>query len=91
MKRSEKPDSRDFRDQVRRAAETLAELSAEAAVADPGLRARLDAALRALHGAAPAERHTAILDNPADARAVVRDVVAEELARYWERRFGGTP
>lgn len=77
-------------EQVRGVAQTLVSLSAEA-TADPAVRARLDAALRALQGAAPGERHTAILSNPADARALVRDVVADELARYWERRFGGRP
>jgi len=25
------------------------------------------------------------------ARALVRDVIAEELERFWERRFGGRP
>ena len=76
--------------QLRATAQRLAALSTEAA-ADPALRARVDAALRALEGAAPPERNTAILENPADARSMVRDVVAEELARYWNRRFGGTP
>ena len=77
--------------QVRGVVQHLVALAGEAASADPALRARLDAALRALEGAAPAERNTAILKNPGDARAMVRDVVAEELARYWDRRFGGTP
>ena len=38
-----------------------------------------------------AERNAAILGSPAALRALVRDVVAEELLRYWERRFGGRP
>ena len=88
---SKKTESRDLRDRVRRTAQRLASLAAEAGPVDPALRARLDAALRALQGPAQAERNTAILENPADARAVVRDVVAEELERYWDRRFGKTP
>ena len=79
-----------LQERARDVAERLAALAAEAA-GDPSLRARLDAALRALQSPAEAQRNTALLENPAQARALVRDVVAEELARYWERRFGGRP
>lgn len=76
--------------QVSGVARRLVALAGEAA-ADPALRARLDAAINALQDAAPAERNTAILQKPADVRSLVRDSVAEELERYWNRRFGGTP
>ena len=75
-----------------RVAATLRDLGAlSSEAADPALRARIDAAVQALHGNAPAPRNTALLENGADSRALVRDVVAEELTRYWERRFGGRP
>ena len=86
-----KKDPRRFGERVRRTIRDMAALSTEAAAADPALRARLDAALNALQGDPAPERNTAVLANPADARAVVRDVVADELARYWDRRFGRTP
>ena len=71
------------------AAQNLAALAAEAA--EPGLRARLAAAFRALQSEPAGGWNTALLENPAEARALIRDVVAEELSRYWERRFGGRP
>ena len=79
----------DLNDRIGQAMRDLGSLSAEAA-GDPAARARLDAALRALRGE-DMPRNAAMLENPADARALVRDVVAEELSRYWDRRFGGTP
>ena len=79
-----------LRERVKKLAGDAASLAAEAA-ADPALRAQLDAALQALGKAAPAPRNAAILDNPGEARALVRDVIAEELERYWQRRFGRKP
>ena len=81
--------SSDLNDRIGQAMRNLGALSSEAA-GDPGARARLDAALRALRGE-DVPRNAAVLENPADARALVRDVVAEELSRYWDRRFGRTP
>jgi len=85
----EKPDT--LNDRAARVAREMAALAAETARVDPALRARLEAALAALNGSRPVARNTALLENPARARAVVRDTVAEELERYWERRFGGRP
>lgn len=90
MKPSSEDKKPDLNERIGNAARDLGALSAEAA-GDPALRARIDSALRVLQGRASEPKNTAILKNPADARAVVRDVVAEELSRYWERRFGGTP
>lgn len=87
MAKAPKPD---LPARTRQAAQTLAHLAAEAADADPALRDRLEAARRALEQP-PAAAHAAILETVSDARALVRDVVAEELARYWDRRFGGKP
>jgi len=56
-----------------------------------GLQERVEAALRALDGRPAAGRNAALLGDPADAREIIRDIVAEELARYWERRYGRTP
>lgn len=81
---TEKPE---LRERAKAAAESLASLAGEAAT-DPALRARLDAALRALSDEPAAAEHAALLADPRDARAFVRDVIAEELERYWERRFG---
>ena len=78
-------------EQVREAERKLVALSVEAASSDPAVGSRLNAALRALRGTTSSVQNTAILSAPSDIRALVRDVVAEELARYWERRFGGTP
>ena len=72
-------------------ARELASLAAEAAASDPALRAQLDAALRALDRKITTRRNTALLSNQDETRRFVRDVVADELERYWERRFGGTP
>jgi len=88
---NDKERNANLHDRARSLAGNLASLAAEAAAADPALRARLDAALRALEQSAPAQRNTALLENPSDARALVRDVVAVELERYWLRRFGRTP
>ena len=78
-------------DRVSEAEQRLAVLSAEAALSDPALGSRLKTALRALQGSEQRIQNAAILGTASDARALVRDVVAEELSRYWERRFGGTP
>ena len=82
--------SDDLRGRVADAATGLAALSAEAARTDPALRARLDAALRAIEAGERPAGHAALLKNPADPRGEVRDVVADELDRYWRRRFGRT-
>lgn len=82
---------RNLSEQVSEAERKLVALSTEAASSDPAMGARLNASLRALRGTASSVQNTAILSAPSDVRALVRDVVAEELARYWERRFGGTP
>lgn len=66
----------------------LSSLAAEVSGADPALRARLEAALNVLRSGIPGERNTALTSNPADVRALVRDLLAEELARFGERRFG---
>ena len=55
------------------------------------VRARLEAALRALDGLPEPQGNRAVLEDPAQVRALVRDVLAEELERYWDRRFGGRP
>jgi len=89
MNPAEKNKPSDLNDRIGRAVRDLGALSAEAG-GDPAARARLDAAVRALRGE-DLPRNAAVLENPADARALVRDVVAEELNRYWDRRFGGTP
>lgn len=78
-------------DRAAHVARGLASLAAEASRADPALRARLEAALEAIEGRQPAVRNTALLENPDRSKAVVRDLIAEELERYWERRFGGRP
>ena len=80
-----------IREKARRVASELASLASEAAVTDPALRARLESALQALRGAPVRPRNTALLSSAEDARGTVRDIVAEELARYWDRRFGGRP
>ena len=67
--------------------EQIAALAANAADRDPALRARLQAALQALQGESTA-RNTALTQSANDMRVVVRDVLAEELDRFWERRFG---
>ena len=77
---NEKPE---LRDRARQAAQSLASLAEEAAT-DPALRARLEAALRALSDEPAAAEHAAILQDQRDTRAFVRDVIAEELERYWE-------
>lgn len=87
----ERTGANDLHERARGVAQRLSALAAEAAAADPALRARLDAALRALGDGAPTPRNTAILEDPIKARNLVRDVVAEELDRYWQRRFGRTP
>lgn len=79
-----------LRDRASGLARDVASLASEAA-ADPALRAQLDAALQALGQSAPVARNAAVLDNPGEARALVRDVIAEELERYWQRRFGRKP
>ena len=87
----ERTEHNDLHERALGVVQRLSDLAAEAAAADPALRARLDAALRALSDGAPATRNTAILEDPIKARNLVRDVVAEELDRYWQRRFGRTP
>ena len=82
--------ARDLKDRLDRAAAELAALSA-AAERDPSLRGRVDAARQALAGTQQPVRNTALLQDTRQARTLVRDVVAEELTRYWERRFGGMP
>ena len=69
----------------------LAALAAQAGPADAETRARLEAAMLALEGRSPGARNTAVLESLSEVRSTVRDIVSEELARYWERRFGGRP
>ena len=79
-----------LRERAKVLARDVASLASEAA-ADPALRGQLDAALQALGQSATVPRNAAVLDNPGEARALVRDVIAEELERYWQRRFGRKP
>lgn len=79
-----------LRERARDVVREMAALASEAA-ADPAIRAQLDAALQALGRPATVARNAAVLDNPGEARALVRDVIAEELERYWQRRFGRKP
>lgn len=55
-------------------------------------RERLEEIVRnALQGAANAGQRTEAPLSASETRALVRDLLAEELDRYWERRFGGRP
>jgi len=75
---------RDLRSQSQALIERLYRLAAEASAQDPALRDRAEAALRALRGSAAPHLQ------PTDLRPVVRDLLAEELELFWERRFGRT-
>jgi hypothetical protein len=74
--------TRDLESQSQALIERLQRLAREAEGFDPALRDRLEAAMRALRGSG-ADRA-----EPPDLRQAVRDLLAEELDRFWERRFG---
>ena len=82
----DRANAREVRERARQVTESLSALANEAVGVDPALSARVDAALRALRASAKPPSNAALLENPADARALVRDVVAEELQRFWERQ-----